>query len=172
MASVTQSRVGALASRHGGRRRRLDREARRGRRAQAPQRIEDVAAATAEDLVAIRDIGPKAAEGIVAFFARPEVPYPDPQQPGRRRQDRHEIPGGGIFRPERAYTVGQCPQCDGRRSPIDAGDQRTQIAPLFEMVRVKSAEELRDAPAHWVPVDHRSLDACRIEHRDGILDEA
>jgi len=37
------------------------------------QRIEDVAAATAEDLVAIRDIGPKAAESIVAFFARTEV---------------------------------------------------------------------------------------------------
>ena len=37
------------------------------------ERIEDVAAATVEDLVAIRDIGPKAAESIVAFFARPEV---------------------------------------------------------------------------------------------------
>ncbi|MBO2453442.1 NAD-dependent DNA ligase LigA [Actinomadura barringtoniae] len=37
------------------------------------ERIEDVAAASAEDLVAIRDIGPKAAESIVAFFARPEV---------------------------------------------------------------------------------------------------
>ncbi|MEV0667366.1 NAD-dependent DNA ligase LigA [Actinomadura luteofluorescens] len=37
------------------------------------ERIEDVAAATAEDLVAIRDIGPKAAESIVAFFARPDV---------------------------------------------------------------------------------------------------
>ncbi|MFG1853786.1 NAD-dependent DNA ligase LigA [Actinomadura geliboluensis] len=37
------------------------------------ERIEDVAAATAEDLVAIRDIGPAVAESIVAFFARPEV---------------------------------------------------------------------------------------------------
>jgi DNA ligase (NAD+) len=37
------------------------------------ERIEDVAAATAEDLVAIRDIGPKAAESIVAFFARADV---------------------------------------------------------------------------------------------------
>ncbi|MGI5200407.1 helix-hairpin-helix domain-containing protein [Spirillospora sp. CA-108201] len=37
------------------------------------ERIEDVAAATADDLVAIRDIGPKAAESIVAFFARAEV---------------------------------------------------------------------------------------------------
>ncbi|GAA2632072.1 helix-hairpin-helix domain-containing protein [Actinomadura fulvescens] len=37
------------------------------------ERVEDVAAATAEDLVAIRDIGPKAAESIVAFFARAEV---------------------------------------------------------------------------------------------------
>ncbi|KAB2352755.1 NAD-dependent DNA ligase LigA [Actinomadura rudentiformis] len=37
------------------------------------QRIEDIAAATVDDLVAIRDIGPKAAESIVAFFARAEV---------------------------------------------------------------------------------------------------
>jgi DNA ligase (NAD+) len=37
------------------------------------ERIEDVATATVEDLVAIRDIGPKVAESVVAFFARPEV---------------------------------------------------------------------------------------------------
>jgi len=37
------------------------------------ERIEDVMAATAEELVAIRDIGPKVAESIAAFFARPEV---------------------------------------------------------------------------------------------------
>src|SRR5256885_15298781 len=37
------------------------------------ERIEDVAAATVEDLVAIRDIGPKVAESVVAFFARTEV---------------------------------------------------------------------------------------------------
>jgi DNA ligase (NAD+) len=36
-------------------------------------RIEDVMAATAEELVAIKDIGPKVAESVVAFFARPEV---------------------------------------------------------------------------------------------------
>jgi DNA ligase (NAD+) len=36
-------------------------------------RIEDVMAATAEELEAIRDIGPKVAESVVAFFARPEV---------------------------------------------------------------------------------------------------
>ena len=29
--------------------------------------------ATAEELVAIRDIGPKVAESVAAFFARPEV---------------------------------------------------------------------------------------------------
>jgi DNA ligase (NAD+) len=37
------------------------------------ERLEDVAGATAEELEAIRDIGPKVAESIVAFFARPEV---------------------------------------------------------------------------------------------------
>ncbi|GAB3975662.1 NAD-dependent DNA ligase LigA [Actinoallomurus acanthiterrae] len=37
------------------------------------ERIEDVAAATAEDLVAIRDIGPRVAASVVAFFARTEV---------------------------------------------------------------------------------------------------
>ena len=37
------------------------------------ERIEDVADATAEELVAIRDIGPKVAESVVAFFARAEV---------------------------------------------------------------------------------------------------
>ncbi|WP_067459835.1 NAD-dependent DNA ligase LigA [Actinomadura macra] len=37
------------------------------------ERIEDIAAATVEDMVAIRDIGPKVAESIVAFFARTEI---------------------------------------------------------------------------------------------------
>ncbi len=37
------------------------------------QRIEDVITAPAEELVAIRDIGPKVAESIVSFFAREEV---------------------------------------------------------------------------------------------------
>jgi DNA ligase (NAD+) len=37
------------------------------------ERIEDVAAASVEELVAIRDIGEKVAESVVAFFARPEV---------------------------------------------------------------------------------------------------
>ncbi len=37
------------------------------------QRIEDVAAASAEELEAIRDIGPKVAESVAAFFARTEV---------------------------------------------------------------------------------------------------
>jgi DNA ligase (NAD+) len=36
-------------------------------------RMEDVAAATAEELEAIRDIGPKVAESVAAFFARSEV---------------------------------------------------------------------------------------------------
>jgi DNA ligase (NAD+) len=35
--------------------------------------IEEVMAATAEELEAIRDIGPKVAESVAAFFARPEV---------------------------------------------------------------------------------------------------
>jgi DNA ligase (NAD+) len=37
------------------------------------ERMEDIAAATVEELVAIRDIGAKVAESVVAFFARPEV---------------------------------------------------------------------------------------------------
>ncbi|HEY4096261.1 MAG TPA: NAD-dependent DNA ligase LigA [Baekduia sp.] len=37
------------------------------------ERIEDVAAATAEELEAIRDIGPKVAESVAAFFNRPEI---------------------------------------------------------------------------------------------------
>ncbi len=37
------------------------------------ERIEDVMAAGAEELEAIRDVGPKVAESIAAFFARPEV---------------------------------------------------------------------------------------------------
>jgi len=37
------------------------------------ERLEDVAAASAENLEAIRDIGPKVAESISAYFARPEV---------------------------------------------------------------------------------------------------
>jgi DNA ligase (NAD+) len=37
------------------------------------ERIEDVAAATAEELEAIRDIGPKVAESVAAFFAREDV---------------------------------------------------------------------------------------------------
>nr|WP_272472547.1 NAD-dependent DNA ligase LigA [Baekduia alba] len=37
------------------------------------ERLEDVAAATVDELVAIKDIGPKVAESVVAFFARPEV---------------------------------------------------------------------------------------------------
>jgi DNA ligase (NAD+) len=37
------------------------------------ERIEDVMAASAEELEAIRDIGPKVAASIAAFFARPEV---------------------------------------------------------------------------------------------------
>jgi DNA ligase (NAD+) len=37
------------------------------------ERIEDVAAAPVEALVAIRDIGPKVAESLVSFFAREEV---------------------------------------------------------------------------------------------------
>jgi DNA ligase (NAD+) len=37
------------------------------------ERIEDIAAATEEQLVAIKDIGPKVAESLVAFFDRPEV---------------------------------------------------------------------------------------------------
>jgi DNA ligase (NAD+) len=37
------------------------------------ERIEDVMAATAEELEAIRDIGPKVAESLVSFFAREEI---------------------------------------------------------------------------------------------------
>lgn len=37
------------------------------------ERIEDVAAASAEELEAIRDIGPKVAESVAAFFAREDV---------------------------------------------------------------------------------------------------
>jgi DNA ligase (NAD+) len=37
------------------------------------ERIEDVMEATAEELEAIRDIGPKVAESIAAFFARSEI---------------------------------------------------------------------------------------------------
>jgi DNA ligase (NAD+) len=37
------------------------------------ERIEDVADASEEELVAIRDIGPKVAESVAAFFARPDV---------------------------------------------------------------------------------------------------
>jgi DNA ligase (NAD+) len=37
------------------------------------ERIEDVADAAEEELVAIRDIGPKVAESVAAFFARPEI---------------------------------------------------------------------------------------------------
>ena len=37
------------------------------------ERIEDVMEATAEELVAIRDIGPKVAESVASFFAREEV---------------------------------------------------------------------------------------------------
>jgi DNA ligase (NAD+) len=37
------------------------------------ERLEDVAAATADELVAIRDIGPKVAESIASFFAREDV---------------------------------------------------------------------------------------------------
>jgi DNA ligase (NAD+) len=37
------------------------------------ERIEDIADASAADLVAIRDIGPKVAESVNAFFARPEI---------------------------------------------------------------------------------------------------
>ena len=37
------------------------------------ERLEDVMDASVEDLVAIRDIGPKVAESIYAFFQRPEV---------------------------------------------------------------------------------------------------
>jgi DNA ligase (NAD+) len=37
------------------------------------ERIEDIMAASVDDLVAIRDIGPKVAESVVAFFARPEI---------------------------------------------------------------------------------------------------
>jgi DNA ligase (NAD+) len=37
------------------------------------ERMEDVAAATAEELEAIRDIGPKVAESVAAFFARQDV---------------------------------------------------------------------------------------------------
>jgi DNA ligase (NAD+) len=37
------------------------------------ERLEDVAAASVEELVAIKDIGPKVAESVVAFFQRPEI---------------------------------------------------------------------------------------------------
>ena len=37
------------------------------------ERLEDVAAASAEELEAIRDIGPKVAQSMVAYFGRPEV---------------------------------------------------------------------------------------------------
>lgn len=37
------------------------------------ERIEDIAAASVDELVAIKDIGPKVAESLVAFFQRPEV---------------------------------------------------------------------------------------------------
>jgi DNA ligase (NAD+) len=37
------------------------------------ERIEDVMTASAEELEAIRDIGPKVAESVAAFFARPEI---------------------------------------------------------------------------------------------------
>jgi DNA ligase (NAD+) len=37
------------------------------------ERIEDIAEASAEELEAIRDIGPKVAESMVGYFARPEV---------------------------------------------------------------------------------------------------
>jgi DNA ligase (NAD+) len=37
------------------------------------ERLEDIAAASAEELEAIRDIGPKVAQSMVAYFARPEV---------------------------------------------------------------------------------------------------
>jgi DNA ligase (NAD+) len=37
------------------------------------EKIEDVAGASVEELVAIKDIGPKVAESVVAFFDRPEV---------------------------------------------------------------------------------------------------
>jgi len=37
------------------------------------ERIEEIAAASVDELVAIKDIGPKVAESLVAFFQRPEV---------------------------------------------------------------------------------------------------
>jgi DNA ligase (NAD+) len=37
------------------------------------ERLEDVAAASVDELVAIKDIGPKVAESVVAFFQRPEI---------------------------------------------------------------------------------------------------
>jgi DNA ligase (NAD+) len=37
------------------------------------ERIEDIVGASADELVAIRDIGPKVAESVAAFFARPDV---------------------------------------------------------------------------------------------------
>jgi DNA ligase (NAD+) len=37
------------------------------------ERIEDIVGASADELVAIRDIGPKVAESVAAFFARPEI---------------------------------------------------------------------------------------------------
>jgi DNA ligase (NAD+) len=37
------------------------------------ERIEDIVGASADELVALRDIGPKVAESVAAFFARPEI---------------------------------------------------------------------------------------------------
>ncbi|HWI72387.1 MAG TPA: NAD-dependent DNA ligase LigA [Baekduia sp.] len=37
------------------------------------EKLEDVAAASVDELVAIKDIGPKVAESVVAFFQRPEI---------------------------------------------------------------------------------------------------
>jgi DNA ligase (NAD+) len=49
------------------------------------ERIEDVMEASVDDLVAIRDIGPKVAESMVAFFARDEV-----------REEVRELRGHGV----------------------------------------------------------------------------
>jgi DNA ligase (NAD+) len=69
------------------------------------ERIEDVAAATVEDLVAIRDIGPKVAASVVAFFARAEVK----EEIARLRERGVDLDVSGEDRPVDAAAASDSP---------------------------------------------------------------
>jgi DNA ligase (NAD+) len=110
------------------------------------ERLEDIAAASAEELEAIRDIGPKVAQSMVAYFARPGGPGGDPGAAGGRggpRRARRGPPGRGRRRAETPLK-GATVVVTGAFADPDSGAKvaRPEVVRLLELAGATSASSV------------------------------